>query len=369
MSKLIVEACKIEKVENHPNADRLDIVTVKGWNCIVGRNQYKVGDIVIYCPPDSVIPDDIIDKHNLEYLKKNGRVGTVKLRGYISQGLILDIPEEFNRYAKVGMDFANMLKITKYEPPEPSFQQTAGKTTPKKNNPLFDRYTEIENIKNYNGVFQDGDQVVITEKIHGTNFRAGILPVAPGYGLIGKIKYLIQKYVLRQADEFVYGSHNVQRGSFARRKCFYKTDVYAEISKRYRLSEIIPEDTIIYGEIYGAGIQKGYTYGFVDGVSGNIDVVFFDVKVKGKYLDYAEFVSFCKDRKLPMVPCLYMGAYSEAIRKQHTEGKSVLSDSQKIREGCVVKSLKEENTPRVGRKILKSINDEYLLIKDRTDYK
>ncbi|MHA1437906.1 MAG: RNA ligase (ATP) [Promethearchaeota archaeon] len=367
MSKLIVEACKIEKVENHPNADRLDIVTVKGWNCIVGRDNYKVGDVVIYCPPDSVIPDDIIEKYNLEYLKKNGRVGTVKLRGYISQGLILDIPKEFSRYAKVGMDFAKMLKITKYEPPTPSFQQSTGKITKKKKNPLFDRYTEIENIKNYNGVFQDCDDVVITEKIHGTNFRAGILDISPGKGIIGKLKFLFQKYILKQSKEFVYGSHNVQLGAFSRRT-FYKKNVYAEIAKRYdlvnKLNTTGAQNIIIYGEIYGAGIQKGYEYGLED-----IDVVFFDVKINGRYMSFDEFELFCKSRNLPIVPVLYEGDYSEEIRQKYSKGKSILCPKQKIREGCVIKSLFEENNPRVGRKILKSVNDDYLLIKDRTDYK
>lgn len=41
MSSLIVEACRINKSEKHPNADKLSIVTVKGWNCITGLNQYK----------------------------------------------------------------------------------------------------------------------------------------------------------------------------------------------------------------------------------------------------------------------------------------------------------------------------------------
>ena len=48
MSKLIVEVCKVSKVEKHPNADKLSIATVKGWSCIVGLNDYKEKQLIIY---------------------------------------------------------------------------------------------------------------------------------------------------------------------------------------------------------------------------------------------------------------------------------------------------------------------------------
>ena len=91
MSSLIVEVCEISNIEPHPNADRLDIPTVKGWNCIVQKGSYRAGDWCVFFPPDSVLPDWIISDYELEFLKKGGRVGTLKLRGYISQGLILPV--------------------------------------------------------------------------------------------------------------------------------------------------------------------------------------------------------------------------------------------------------------------------------------
>lgn len=359
MSSLVVEVCKIEKIEKHPNADRLSIATIKGWNCIVGLDQYKVGDLVVFCPPDSVIPDNIIEQYNLEYLKKGKRVRTVKLRGFISQGLVLDLPPlEKDTYWKEGANLAEYLGITKYEPPEPSFQQfkNPGSPTKKKKNLLFDKYTDIENVKNYNRVFQNGDMVIMTEKIHGTNFRVGKLE---RYSRTwwGKTKaFLFGKY------EFVYGSHRVQISGNIRYKGFYGEDVYGKIAKKYNLAEIIPEGYILYGEIYGPGIQKNFEYGLKE-----IDVKFFDVKYEGRYLNYLEFVQFCRDRNLPIVPLLYSGAFDNNILKECTEGKSSV-DIKTIKEGCVVKSQIEENDPRIGRKILKSINPEYDLIKDKTEH-
>ena len=354
MSSLIVEVCKVIKIEKHPNADKLDIATVKGWSCIVGKDNYKVGDLVIYCPPDSIIPDSIIDQYKLEFLKKNGRVGTIKLRKYISQGLILNIPE--GKKWKENKEVSKELGITKYEPPVSRMSLNGGqKPTKKKANPLFDKYTDIENIKNYNTVFEDGDEVVVTEKIHGTNFRAGNL-LRYKNNLLGKIMgFFFGEY------EFVYGSHRVQKTVTNRKMGFYGEDVYGKIAKKYNLKEIIPEDYILYGEIYGKGIQE-LEYGMED-----IDVVFFDVKYKGEYLDYREFWLFCDKRKLPIVPILSMALYKENELSGFTEGNSTLASSQ-IREGCVIKSLIEENNHRVGRKILKSINTEYLCNKNRTEF-
>jgi len=358
MSKLIIEICQIDKVEHHSNADKLDIVTVKGWNCIVSRDQFKVGDLVVFCPPDSIIPNNLIEQYKLEFLKKNGRVDTVKLRGYISQGLILDLKCLIGKtgvYAREGMDVAEVLGITKYEPPEDNIQ-LQGKPTKRKRNPNFSVYTDIQNINNYNTVFKEEDYVVITEKIHGTNFRAGRLLIYTG-SIWGKIKsWFCGKY------EFVYGSHNVQMGVINNRKNFYGENVYGQIAKKYKLAEIIPEDYIIYGEIYGKKIQK-LEYGMGNGIGMRI----FDVKYKGNYLNQPDLERFCVQLKLQLVPILYVGKFSQEVLKKFTIGNTALCDNH-IKEGCVVKSYIEENHPQIGRKILKSVNPEYLLLKDRTEY-
>jgi len=248
------------------------------------------------------------------------------------------------------------LGIIKYEPPVSRISLNSRRQpTKKKRNPLFDKYTDIENIKNFNAIFKDGDEVVITEKIHGTNFRAGNLKRYKD-NLLGKIlSFLFGEY------EFVYGSHRVQKTPMNRNMGFYGEDVYGQIAKRYNLKEIIPKDYIIYGEIYGKGIQE-LEYGRKD-----IDVVFFDVKYKERYLDFAEAKEFFRIKQLRYVPILMFGKYSDEELKNHTEGNSCLCVNQ-IREGCVVKPTIEENNHIIGRKILKSINPEYLCNKNRTEH-
>lgn len=361
MSKLLVEVSRVNKIEKHPNADRLRIATIKGWNCIIGLTDFQEGDLVVFIPPDSVIPEELAEKYNLEYLKKGARIRTIKLRGFISQGLCLPIPE--GKTWEEGLNVADLMGIIKYEPPEPKKCSVngGGQVSKKKLNPLFDKYTDIDNVKNYNLVFKEGDEVVITEKIHGTNFRAGRLAVYPR-SILG----WIQKYIFGRINEFVYGSHNVQKKPFSLNKGFYGEDVYGIIAKRYKLAEILPEGYIIYGEIYGNRIQE-LSYGVPD----SIEVAFFDVKKYGLYLSHSEFLQFCCDRSLPIVPILFRGKFKSGDLKTYTSGKSVLAKQNKkdqIREGCVITSYIEENHPRIGRKILKSVSEEYLLTKNRTEY-
>jgi RNA ligase (TIGR02306 family) len=362
MSSLIVKICKVENVTKHPNADRLSIATVGGWNCIVGLDQYKTGDKVVFIPPDCVIPNNLIEKYNLEYLKHNGRTGTVKLRGYISQGLILDVPEGS---WKVGDDVANAMGITKYEQPEPKFSiGGARQSTKRKLNPLFDKYTDIENINNFNDVFKDGDLVVVTEKIHGCNGRWSLLPIAYSnkLPLIEKIKFVWNKYILKKKFEFVYGSHNVQLTSDSRTKNFYGDDVWGKIAKKYDLANKISENTIVYGEVYGEGIQD-LTYGLK-----GIDFAIFDIKRDGIYLNWEEVVNYCIQHGLPNVPMISCNVkFDKNKLKDWTDGKSFVYKEQ-FREGCVIKPMIEENDPRIGRKILKSVSTEYLTRKGGTEF-
>lgn len=364
MSSLIVEVCEIKEVIHHPNADRLDIATVKGWNCIVGRDQYKVGDWCVFFPPDSVLPSWIIEGHQLEFLKKGGRVGTLKLRGYISQGLILSgdvLPE----WAELGDDLAEELGITKYEVPEKI--PTGGKITAKRTqNPNFSKYTDIENIQNFPGVFRTDDLVVITEKIHGSNIRFGWLPIEINFhsrDWLGIVRSLFNKYILGRKYEFVYGSHNVQL-QWDNAKTFYGKNIYASVLKNYSLIiSKLPKNMIFYGEVYGEGVQD------LDYGKRGLFLSIFDVKdiQTGKYLDPLKAERLCRDLGLSPVPVLYTGHFDGNALKFGTEGNSAICPSQ-IREGCVVKSILETNDPKIGRCVLKSINPEYLARKNRTEW-
>jgi len=361
VSTHVVEVTSIVDVRPHPNADRLELATVKDWQCVVGKDTFKPGDPCVYIPIDSVLPQPVMDViFSGAKIKPSPRVKTIKLRGAISQGIAVR-PSELGVDAPIGKDVAKTLGITKYEPPEPSFQ--GGTSTPKtgrsQTNPHFRKYTGIENAKNYRNVFEEGEHVIVTEKIHGTNFRAGYVPFHTDtvWKKVKKFFGMAPKF------EFVYGSHNVQLQSKLLYTGFYDTNVYAEAVKKYRLQELLKPGEVVYGEVYGAGIQKGYTYGCAE---GERKLALFDVMIDGKYLDPVAFEKFADARQLPRVPVLYRGPFDKDGVKALTVGDSVLVPTQKIREGVVCKPVVESAT-FIGRKVLKFISDAYLL-GDQTDF-
>lgn len=115
---------KISKVMDHPNADRLSIAQVESmsFTFVTGKNQFSVGDEVLYIPLDSVLPEIVLEKLNLvgklAGTNKN-RVKSLKLRGVISQGIVAEVskfltPEQMNFSSE---EITNLLGVTKYEPP------------------------------------------------------------------------------------------------------------------------------------------------------------------------------------------------------------------------------------------------------------
>lgn len=205
MSTLKVEICKIEKVEIHPNAERLDIIQVKDWNCVVQKDSFHEGDLCLYIPIDSILPEivemNIFGTDSKIKLDKH-RVRTIKLRGVISQGLVIKPEQVCIQLYKEGQDFTERLGITKYEPPEelPNIYGTCNKIKKMYLNSNFHKYTDIENIKNHPSVFQDGAMVYISEKLHGTSFRCGWVEneantiwkkVKRFFGLLPKYEFIV----------------------------------------------------------------------------------------------------------------------------------------------------------------------------------
>ena len=148
------------KLETHPNADTLSIVRVGGWQCLVRTDDWKDGDLAVYVPPDSIVPQG---DPQFEFLGDHRRVKAKKLRGVWSAGLLVPAPEG----AQVGEDLMEKLGIEHYEPPLPMSTGGDNVKPPAGVFPVYD----VENFNRYPDVIQPGERVIITEKIHGANAR------------------------------------------------------------------------------------------------------------------------------------------------------------------------------------------------------
>ena len=369
-----VPLTEILEIQEHPNAHSLEIAVVYGFQVIVSKDKYKVGDRALYIPIDSILPQDLEDLMFPEGSKiklSKHRVKQIRLRKIASQGMLIDPIDIRTTHGflpdKLEKDYKEELNITKYEPPTPKFQLSTGNQA-KRNKPLenanFHKYNGLNNIKWFPTMFKNDDIVVMQEKIHGSHARASIMPFQANtiWKKIKKLLGLVPKF------EFCYGSNNVQLQERAGYTGFYGEDIYGRVFQELDVKNKLKEGESIYGEIYGEGIQKNYNYG----LKGSQKFILFDVKILSydgtqKWLNPDEVASFAKERGFDMVPEVYRGPFSIEIAKKMTEGNSILAPSQKVREGVVVKAIHGYSDDRGSKKALKVISEKYL-DKEQTDF-
>lgn len=380
MSSLVVQVVEISKLEPHFNADRLEIAEIDGFDCktVVGKGEFHPGDHAIYLPVDAVLPpklEALLFPENSKIKLSKGRIRATRIRGYVSTGMLVKPDSDFLSVyptlvgSKTGADVADILGIVKYEPPVQELPKNMQvRKVRRVNHPDFKKMTDIENHKYYPNLFKAGEYVWISEKIHGSSVRMGLLTTQV-FGFWRKVKKFLR---LLPKYEFIVGSRNVQ---FNVRKpkygttLYYETNIYERVAQQYRVEEKLQPGEILYGEIVGTDVQKGYTYGCKP---GEYKFFAYDLVRGGKFIDPPEFYSWCAIHKIPCVPTFVMGALAEGMIEKFAEGESaILNDkwepTQKIREGCVVKPMSGQHC-QIGRKVLKRINPEYLLLKENSDW-
>jgi RNA ligase (TIGR02306 family) len=328
MSEFKVEIVKISSVVPHPNADRLDLVMFEGmgYQVVIAKGKFKIGDLAYYFPIDSVIPDRYLDEFEIRtyYHKK---IRATKLRGIFSEGLLVEVGINFD--GKLGDDYTERLGITKYEYPIPSIMNgdMEGQIGQYK-------FPAPEHLKRYPDVLVVGEEVVTTEKIHGTNFSVLV-------DLDGEVKIASHRYFWKDNE-------------------INSRMVYIRTYHDSPALQNLPCGVQVFGEIYGVQDLK---YGLEH---GKTDFVIFAVCKGGEFLNYDDFISFCDAYQLPRVPILYRGKYSQELATQFNNADSVLAPNWMM-EGVMIQPAIERTDVKVGRVVLKLISDRYLLRKDGTE--
>jgi RNA ligase (TIGR02306 family) len=383
----------IKEVKAIEGADNIELVIAGGWNAITKKGEFKEGDLTVIATTDAVIPEAFSEKMGVtSYLRKGGRVRTVKLRGVYSECLIIPMKYLSGKTTmgdfdlKEGSDCMEFLGIIKYEPPVKQIQLASGRKIKWRDNQNFHIYYKFPNLKNVDGMFTQEDEVQITRKIHGTNAR---------YGIVKKSKLTFWdkvKKFLRIADEwidyeYIYGSHNCEKGSDS--QGFYSTDVWRTISERDGIKEKLwkeakrqgsdlGEGIILYGEIYGAGIQKNYTYGLED-----IQFAAFDIKVNGEYLATEVTQVLTEDLlQLRHVEVLYEGKWDQEIQDEYTFNNFIEKVAYEVTDYSnmtvtTIKTTTQTKVPHEGivikeisgdrKKVAKVINPDYLIYGEKND--
>ena len=350
---------QITEIRPIEGADNIELAIVGGWNAITKKGEFNPGSLVAIATTDAVIPQELSDKMGVtSYLRKGQRVRTVKLRGVYSECLIIPIIHIKASSIREGRDLMEELGITKFEPPVKQIQLASGKKVRYSENPNFKIYYKFPNLKNVAGLFNEENAVQITRKLHGTNARYGIVK-RKKIGFFSKLKKFFGN---KWAEyEFVVGSHNVEKGSDS--QGFYDTNVWYEIDDKYEIKqklwnfvketgtpEGIGEGFCIYGEIYGAGIQKNYEYGLKD-----IKFSIFDITLNGDYVPTGWTEEYARELDLDHVEVLYDGLWTQEIQDSFVFNNFI--DGTKVpHEGIVIKHVSGDRSM-----VAKVINPDYLI--------
>lgn len=372
MERALAHIEKIEWVRPIPNADKIVTYGILGWEVIDQKDKYKVGDKVIYCEIDSVLPD----KPEFEFMSKyKFRIKTIKLKGQISQGLILPIYEHFalkQEYFKDGQNVTEDLGITKYLSPSEreEISQQEKKIANEKNKlkkflmryywfrrlflskkqkqgfPYWVSKTDEERIQNIPHVLEQfkDKEVYITEKVdyQSATFTGKMVPNT--LPIIGR--FLHKKY------QFVVCSRNLTVTD--------KNTLYWKIAQKYNLEQILKENPTltIQGEQGDTKVQ-GNKYGIKEPTMWVFNIIDHE---KNYHYNWKELYDFCKKYNLNTVPILDMQSklfkYGSTVQElvEFSKGKSIINPNVE-REGIVVRCI--EN----GKKLLsfKAINPNFLL--------
>lgn len=288
-------------------ADSIELAMVDGWKCVTKKGEFQVGDSVVYCEIDSFLPI----RDEFEFLRKSSfkkmgedegfRLRTVKLRGQISQGLLLPI-SILDRTPELGTDVTAELGIQKYEPPLPACLtgQVVGPF------PATIQKTDEERIQNLANEFDGyrGKEFFVTEKLDGTSFTAFY---DSDFGVCGR---------------------NWQYAECDKNSYWQKAREIRLPEKLARLGRRIA----IQGELLGPGIQKNrYKLKRQELYVFNV----FDLDAFG-YLNKDDAKELCEQLQLQQVPLLERRTLDASIDEllSFAEGKSVLNSTTE-REGLV----------------------------------
>lgn len=337
-NRKLVSVQKIAEIKPIRNADKIEVAVVLGWNVVVKKDMFQVGDKVAYFEIDSFLPI----KPEYEFLRNSSykkdalgtegfRLRTAELRGVISQGLILPLDEQY-KSLDIGTDLTKEFGVILYEPPVD---------------------------------LSGGEKIAL--KFHSRISKTDELRAqsAPELleALIGKPYYISEK-IDGQSLTLVKEGNNI--------RVFFRDSEVLESEESFvwnRLNELgiinmlknSPEDIFIQGEWYGERIQKNRLK-----VKG-IHYKFFNLgePKTGKVYSYTEWNDILNridpNGVLKHVKIIEEGDSFDYTLEELQDLSKGNYEGAGQREGIVIRPQNEESVKGLGRLSFKVINNKYLL--------
>lgn len=375
MSQFVVPVKRIRAIEPHPNADAIEFAVIDGYRSIVKKGQFKSGELIAYLPEASLLPQWLLKALNFWDNEKNigkllgkegNRIRAMRLRGELSQGICYDtqtdadgqvwlmVDSEKHRIAE-GENVADLLGVSKYEPPVPVgmsgevFSAGAHLTI------SFD----VENWKTWPDILQNGEEVIFTEKLHGSFTGIAVLPLTDAHPeAFGENKNILIFSKGLGAKGMVFQNNEKNASNL------YVRSTRQLIEVVDALNWTLTEPLFLMGEIFGPGVQD-LAYGKEIGL--RLFAMAKGYRNDQTYFNFDDLKKQADTLGVETVPVLWRGPFSQEVMQEYTDGKTVM-DAAHIREGIVMTPAQERVDSRIGRVSLKSVSADYLCRKGATEY-
>lgn len=319
---------RIKSLDPVAGADAIERAVVLGWQLVVKKGEFKVGELCVYCEVDCMMPDD----PRFEFLKSRGmRIKTIRLRGQISQGICFPLsilPGGFD--IQEDADCTMSLGIAKYEPPVPACLNGIAKGAFPSFIPKTDE-TRVQILQDFLDRYK-GEVCYVSEKVDGSSATF---------------------YVNNQ--EFGVCTRNLELVEDPE-NTIWKIARESDIESKLRATGT---NIAVQGEVIGEGVQgnplklRGQSIKFFNVV--DID--------RREYLSFDKFMEFMRKLALETVPVIAVDYRLEndinALVKMATRKSLVCPDVWA--EGIVIRPLIECIDPVIGRVSFKAVNPEFLL--------
>lgn len=337
MKRKLASIQLVHSIQPILNADAIEFARIQGWQCVVKKGEFQPGDSGVFFEIDSIPPNDprfeflwLNKKVVITQQPENFRLKTLRLRGVLSQGLLLPLNQfpEITSDCSSGTDVTDVLKVRKWEAPLPMDDDVAGPFL------LGVPKTDEMRVQSVPEVLQElsGLPYVITLKCDGTSATYGYH---------------------RETSEFIVCGRNwsLKRGSGG----------YWKMAEKYNLEQSLQTypHLVLQAELVGPGIQKNRL-----GLS-DVQLRVFNVydQNEGRYLDHPEASKFLGKIQVPMVDIVEQGeSFGHSLESLLSLAEGHYPGTQNEREGLVIRHQSERfSTTLGGRLSFKAISNRFLL--------
>lgn len=386
--RMLAYIVTIDSITPIDGADNIELARVGGWSVIIRKQEYKTGDMAVFCEIDSLLPE----AEWSEFLRpKKFKVKTYKLGKFnvISQGLLLPMSILPNKNYDIHEDVTELLGITYYVAednarkaktnPNEKYNRMAARN-PKlakkrwfrwlmkrmwgrkllfvffgrvkdipKQFPAWIKKSDEDRIECCLWMLDDKEPYVQTEKLDGCSLTAflDLTKRKPDFGVCSRN---VRQMDINQKN-YISDTSGIDNVWWEAALKYDMKNALEDIAKKHNIKRVV-----IQGEVYGEGIQ-GNKYKM-----NHRDFAAFNLVFDGVRLGSVEAKAILDEYGIPFVPIIdanYILPGQDNLEefKVSADGKSTINKDV-LREGFVYRSLDgQKSFKNVSRKFLMNIKD------------